>query len=188
MRREGRQVRGGGRVRSLADLAEAGLDQFLDREPSPELAAQMADECRRLLDCLDDPSLRAVALAKMQGETNAKIAARLGCVEHTVERKLRRIRGLWTQECARLLGDDATADAEQQRAEAGQAPMTALDHFLLGEHHRREAARPPVAFTFPTGTPAPDRDRLARAIDAYRLALESAPDHYWSHCKSCCRL
>jgi tetratricopeptide (TPR) repeat protein/tRNA A-37 threonylcarbamoyl transferase component Bud32 len=86
-------------------------------------------------------------------------------------------------QCARLLGDAATADAEQQRADAGQAPMTALDHFLLGEHHRREAARPPVAVTFPASTsaPDPDRDRLARAVDAYRLALESDPDHYWSH-------
>jgi DNA-directed RNA polymerase specialized sigma24 family protein len=101
MRREGRQVRGGGQVRSLADLADSGLDQLLDREPAPELAAQMADECRRLMERLDDPTLRAVALAKMQGETNAEIAARLGCVEHTVERKVRRIRGLWTQEAER---------------------------------------------------------------------------------------
>jgi DNA-directed RNA polymerase specialized sigma24 family protein len=58
----------------------------------------MADQCRRLLDLLGDEKLRLVALAKMQGETNAEIAARLGCVEHTVERKLKRIRSLWTQE------------------------------------------------------------------------------------------
>jgi DNA-directed RNA polymerase specialized sigma24 family protein len=101
LRREGRQVRGGGRVRSLADLADSGVDQFLDPEPSPELAAQMADECRRLLDCLDDETLRVVALGKMQGETNAEIAAQPGCVEQTVVRKLRRIRGLWTQETER---------------------------------------------------------------------------------------
>jgi DNA-directed RNA polymerase specialized sigma24 family protein len=101
MRREGRQVRSGGRVRSLADLADSGLDQFLDPEPTPALAAQMADECRRLMARLDDESLRAVALGKMEGQTNAEIAARLGCVEQTVVRKLRRIRGLWAQEVER---------------------------------------------------------------------------------------
>jgi DNA-directed RNA polymerase specialized sigma24 family protein len=100
LRHEGRQVRGGGRVLSLADLAEAGLDQVLDREPTPELAAQMADECRRLLDRLDDEMLRAVALGKMQGETNAEIAARLGCAELTVVRKVRLIRNLWSQEAS----------------------------------------------------------------------------------------
>src|SRR5947208_1012890 len=61
-------------------------------------AAEMADECRRLLEGLGDATLRAVALGKMRGDTNAEIAARLGCVEQTVERKLRRIRGLWGQE------------------------------------------------------------------------------------------
>ena len=34
----------------------------------------------------------------MEGQTNAAIAARLGCVDSTVERKLKRIRDLWTRE------------------------------------------------------------------------------------------
>jgi hypothetical protein len=34
----------------------------------------------------------------MDGETNAAIAAGLGCVASTVERKLRRIRDLWARE------------------------------------------------------------------------------------------
>jgi DNA-directed RNA polymerase specialized sigma24 family protein len=85
-------------VLSLNDLANLGVEQALDPEPSPALAAQMADECRRLLDLLDDERLRAVALGKMEGLTNAEIAARLGCIEKTVERKLRRIRGLWARE------------------------------------------------------------------------------------------
>jgi DNA-directed RNA polymerase specialized sigma24 family protein len=101
LRKEGRQVRGGGRVRSLADLADTDLAQVLDPDPTPALAAEMADECRRLLEGLGDATLRAVALAKMRGDTNAEIAARLGCVEQTVERKLKRIRSLWDQELGR---------------------------------------------------------------------------------------
>jgi hypothetical protein len=59
----------------------------------------VADECRRLLDLLgDEGELRAVALWKMEGQTNAAIAVRLECVESTVARKLRRIRDLWTRE------------------------------------------------------------------------------------------
>jgi DNA-binding NarL/FixJ family response regulator len=34
----------------------------------------------------------------MEGSTNSEIAAKLGCVESTVERKLRRIRDLWVDE------------------------------------------------------------------------------------------
>src|SRR5437762_499594 len=63
-------------------------------------AAQMADECRRLLDELGDPELRSVALWKLEGYTNAEVAAKLGCVVGTVERKLRAIRTIWGKENA----------------------------------------------------------------------------------------
>ena len=78
--------------------AEADLEQLLSREPSPEFAAQVADECRRLLALLGDPELEAVALAKMEGYTTGEIAARLGYVPRTVERKLRLIRQSWEEE------------------------------------------------------------------------------------------
>jgi RNA polymerase sigma factor (sigma-70 family) len=70
-------------------------EQLLSREPTPEEAAATADECRRLLDALQDPELRQVALWKVEGYTNEEIAARLDCVPRTVERKVRRIRLLW---------------------------------------------------------------------------------------------
>jgi DNA-directed RNA polymerase specialized sigma24 family protein len=98
VKHEGRQARGGGRRVSLSDQEEELLDGVLGAEPSPELAAQMADECRRRLGQLGDDTLRAVALWKMEGQTNREIAVRLGCVEQTVERKLRSIRGLWSAE------------------------------------------------------------------------------------------
>jgi DNA-directed RNA polymerase specialized sigma24 family protein len=98
---QGRKSRGGGRVQSLQDLEASGADQILDTEPSPELAAQMTEECQRLLARLGDDTLRSVALWKMEGYTNIEIAARLGCVEQTVERKLRAVRQTWSNEVSR---------------------------------------------------------------------------------------
>jgi DNA-directed RNA polymerase specialized sigma24 family protein len=103
---ETRKKRGGGKVRGESALggpppeerAAAGLDQFPNRAPSPAFAAQLAEECQRRLDALGDTVLQNVALWKMEGHTNAEIARRLGCVEGTVERKLRTIRSCWAQE------------------------------------------------------------------------------------------
>jgi DNA-directed RNA polymerase specialized sigma24 family protein len=100
---ERRQKRGGGAVRGesvFAGLDGAGLEQVVGAEPAPQFAAEVADECRRLFDCLDD-ELRAVALAKMEGLTNTEIAARLGCAPATVERRLRLIRATWAEELNR---------------------------------------------------------------------------------------
>ena len=95
---QGRKSRGGGRVQSLTDLDLVGAEAIFGAEPSPELAAQMTEECQRLLARLPDESLRTVALWKMEGYTNAEIGARLGCVPQTVERKLRSIRKVWSDE------------------------------------------------------------------------------------------
>jgi DNA-directed RNA polymerase specialized sigma24 family protein len=101
-RRERHQKRGGGRVVGEATLvgdasdAPAGLDQFVGREPTPEFAALMADECRRLFDSLRDDTLRQVALLKLEGYGNDQIAAQLSCGLRTVERKLEVIRKRWS--------------------------------------------------------------------------------------------
>jgi DNA-directed RNA polymerase specialized sigma24 family protein len=95
---EGRKSRGGGRIRSLEDLEGLDARELMCIEPSPELAAQMTEECHNLLDRLGDPTLRAVATWKMEGYTNREIADKLDCVEQTVERKLRSIRRLWSTE------------------------------------------------------------------------------------------
>jgi RNA polymerase sigma factor (sigma-70 family) len=104
VRGESRQRRGGGRVVGEAALdaaaPEAGrwLDQVIGREPTPEFAAQVADECRRLLEGLPDDELRTIALLRMEGYSNEQIAERLGCGLRSVERKLDRIRKRWTVE------------------------------------------------------------------------------------------
>lgn len=95
---ERRPSRGSARVLVLSELAELNSGGILAQEPTPELAAQIAEECRRLYSRLGDDTLRAVAQWKMEGHTNDEIAAKLGCVPQTVERKLRAIRQLWANE------------------------------------------------------------------------------------------
>jgi len=59
------------------------------------MAAQVADQFRRLMGLLPNEEVRSVALWKLEGYTNQEIGARLGCVDKTVERRLRLIRSLW---------------------------------------------------------------------------------------------
>jgi DNA-directed RNA polymerase specialized sigma24 family protein len=97
-KRETRARHGGNAVLALSDLEGLGVDELLGNEPTPELAAQVSEECHRLLDRLGDDTLRRLAQRKLEGYTNAEIAAELRCVESTVERKLQRIRSLWAGE------------------------------------------------------------------------------------------
>jgi DNA-directed RNA polymerase specialized sigma24 family protein len=107
-RDESRQRRGGGRVGGPAAPPACGCadSQWLelpviDDIPTPEFAAMMAEQCRRLLELLDDAELRTIAVAKMEGYTNAEIAAQLNRSERTVERRLRLIRDRWMLEWER---------------------------------------------------------------------------------------
>jgi len=100
VRHERRQKRGGGRIRGEQELGQAdpdvgGLDELVGREPTPELAAMMAEQYLHLLGRLDDATLRRIAAWKLEGYSNEEIAARLGCGRRTVERKLGVIRSLW---------------------------------------------------------------------------------------------
>ena len=83
---EGRPSRGRGRVQSLTELLQEGLEVIGGDGPTPELAAQVAEEYLRLMEQLGDPTLQSVATCKLEGYTNDEIAARLGCVTKTVER------------------------------------------------------------------------------------------------------
>jgi RNA polymerase sigma factor (sigma-70 family) len=82
---------------------DLNVEQLLSREPTPEEAAEVADDCRRLLDSLPEPELRQIALWKVEGYTNEEIAARLDCVPRTIERKVSRIRMLWKHELEEFL-------------------------------------------------------------------------------------
>jgi RNA polymerase sigma factor (sigma-70 family) len=97
VRREGREIPRGGRV-PLEPLSDHEAEELIDREPTPALAAEMADQCRHLLEILTDPVLRRIAVWKLEGYTNDEIARRLEVDVTTVERKLGRIRRQWAGE------------------------------------------------------------------------------------------
>jgi RNA polymerase sigma factor (sigma-70 family) len=97
-RRGGGAVRGDSAFVAPADGAAGGLEAAaVDPEPTPEAAAQLVEDYRRLLDRLGDDEVRSVALWKMAGHSNEEIAARLGCVPRTVERRLNLIRSIWEE-------------------------------------------------------------------------------------------
>ena len=84
-----------GRISNPSHSVTTDVGQIVGREPSPEAAAEMAEEFDRLLTRLHKPDLQAVALWKLEGYTNEEIAGRLGRKTRTVERKLEEIRRIW---------------------------------------------------------------------------------------------
>jgi DNA-directed RNA polymerase specialized sigma24 family protein len=99
-----RKRRGGGKVLGEGALGPADsaggspLTRLPGPEPTPEYAAQVAETWRELFGQLRDPELEKVALLKMEGYGLEEIAARLGCVPRTVQRRLRLIRHIWERE------------------------------------------------------------------------------------------
>ena len=95
------QKRGGGRVVGESallegpDEGEQGLAQFLDREPSPELAAELTEDYKGLMEALGSPTLRTIALMRLEGHSTGEIGRRLAISSRSVERKLQLIRKIW---------------------------------------------------------------------------------------------
>jgi DNA-directed RNA polymerase specialized sigma24 family protein len=83
-----------------AEGSEAGIlfADVVGREPDAHVAAEIDEAYRLLLAALGDTDLRAVAVWKLEGYSNAEIAAKMGRAEVTVERKLRAIRTIWQKE------------------------------------------------------------------------------------------
>jgi DNA-directed RNA polymerase specialized sigma24 family protein len=100
VRHQTRQKRGGGQVLGESAVmgvgeVDEGMARFLSREPAPDEAAVFADDVERLLDALGNPTLRTIALQKLEGDSSEEIARRLGVSSRTVDRKLELIREIW---------------------------------------------------------------------------------------------
>jgi RNA polymerase sigma factor (sigma-70 family) len=100
--------RGGLTLPGAPDDETLGLEQLLDHEPTPDDAAEFAEEVKQKLEGLKDDVLRQVAQWKMENFTNEEIAQKLGCVTRTVERKLYVIRNIWENETTYRHAQNAT--------------------------------------------------------------------------------
>jgi DNA-directed RNA polymerase specialized sigma24 family protein len=98
-RDQGRQKRGGGTA-PISDT-DGGIDdgqtleRILSQEPSPQMAAEMADEYRRLLESLGDAQLQEIAVARMEGRNLEEIAEKHNCAPRSIKRRLQLIRSIW---------------------------------------------------------------------------------------------
>jgi RNA polymerase sigma factor (sigma-70 family) len=85
-----------------ADGAASAADDLLERSGPPQPteleASALVEAAERRLAVLD-PSLRQIAIWRLEGFSNAEIAGKdkLDCAERTVERKLNRIREQWSK-------------------------------------------------------------------------------------------
>ena len=95
VRDQSRQKRGG---TAQPDSSEVTLEGVLGREPTPEFAAQVAEEYQRLMAALADPEVQAVARMRMEGYSVEEIAAQMGYSPRSIKRKLQLIRGRWGEE------------------------------------------------------------------------------------------
>jgi len=98
-RRQTRQRRGGGRLRGESGLQAAfqpddvnAMSLVIGSDPTPEFCLMITEQFDSLIELLDDPDLRELALGKMEGYTNQEMAERLDCSLRTIERRLRLIR------------------------------------------------------------------------------------------------
>jgi RNA polymerase sigma factor (sigma-70 family) len=103
VQRQRRQKRGGqhkspDRARSGVASESDPLAQLTAPEPTPEIAAMLAEQYRIMFERLRDDSLRRVAHLRLEGYTGEEIADRLGCTRRTVTRKLDVIRKVWQEE------------------------------------------------------------------------------------------
>ncbi|HEV2969414.1 MAG TPA: ECF-type sigma factor [Pirellulales bacterium] len=96
LRDQGRHKRGGRAPTGSADSPDRqqAIDQLVGNEPTPGFAAQVAEQYEGLLGLLDADQ-RTIAIAKLEGLTNAEIAKRMNRALRTIERKLQLIRAVW---------------------------------------------------------------------------------------------
>ena len=97
-RRDRRQRRGGDVVTHLLADGDRTPIEVIGDEPSPEMVLMMQETVEQFFSHLGVGQLRDLAVAKLDGNTNAELAQRFGCSERTIERRLHLIREKCHQE------------------------------------------------------------------------------------------
>lgn len=97
-RHDQRQRRGGNvEVHSLNQADDSVIEAIGD-EPSPEMVLMMQESVEEVFSHLGVGQLRELAVAKLEGYSNAELAQCFGCSERTIERRLHLIREKCQQE------------------------------------------------------------------------------------------
>lgn len=102
-RRDQNRLKRGGdsrQVESPDDSSDSRsiVNQIISREPTPEFAAQIAEEHSRWMAALESRELIQLTEWKLEGFTNDEIAAKWGRNTRTVERKLNLVRKVLVHE------------------------------------------------------------------------------------------
>lgn len=121
---EHRRKRGNGRVQNESSLprtngsaAERPLSQLVVDPATPMADVIWEERYGRLLDKLNDASLRRVAVLKVDGYKNEEIAELMNCSRATVCRRLSTIRNLWRDD----FKDELECRPRSRRRERRQA-------------------------------------------------------------------
>lgn len=102
--RRNNRLRRGGRAnvqRDDTDSAVSILNEIMSKEPTPEFAAEVADQLQRLLNKLrekGDDDLSRIALLRMDGFSHKEIADRIGCSVRSIDRKMIVIAQVWEKD------------------------------------------------------------------------------------------
>ena len=78
--------------------AQIPEEELISPTDSPDMSVAVEDECRHLLEQLEEPVLQNIALLKLDGHTIAEIAEQLDISIRTVSRKILLIRKCWEEE------------------------------------------------------------------------------------------
>ena len=101
-RHDRRQRRGGDvEIHSLGGDDETIVEAIGD-EPSPEMVIMMQESVDQFFSHLGVGQLQELAVAKLEGYSNAELAQRFACSERTIERRLHLIREKCQQEFFKL--------------------------------------------------------------------------------------
>lgn len=103
VQRDQKRLKRGGNFRQIDQVqysedGQSAVDQIISREPTPEIAAQLAEQYERWMKALNSEELARLTNWKLEGFTNEEIAAKCGLTTRTIERKLNLIRKILVHE------------------------------------------------------------------------------------------
>lgn len=95
LQRDQSTLKRGGQFRAIENHdGRSVIEELVSREPTPELAATVAEQYAHWMQALNSDELRQLTEWKLAGFTNDEIAAKTGRTTRTIERKLNLIRSI----------------------------------------------------------------------------------------------